>query len=263
MSSDNGNDIIGAFFGAGFGIYSFFRGFRLLRNKRIVENTPTSKCRSVAMGPVEVAGRAVGEQTVPSPIGQIPCFCSHLLIERWQRSGKSHKWVKVHEEKIGIPFQIEDETGRVKVDPSEAELDIPCELEYSTASGLKPVLRLTLERMQRAHSFSGAIPQRFQSFCLAHGVGFHGKMRFFERNLSPDDSAYVLGVADELPGVQDEQQRILIRKGKHHPWFFIAEASEKQVLSRLGRHTWLHIFGGAALCLACLGYLLYRFGMLR
>lgn len=260
MSSDNGNDIIGAFMGAGFGVYSFFRGFRVLRNKRLIENTPTSKCRSVAMGLCEVAGRAVGEQTIPSLIGHMPCYCSQVLVERYERRGKSSRWVKLRQEFQGVPFFLEDSTGRVRVDPAGAELDIPAELEYSTSSGARPLLGMTLERL-RAGGHSGAeIANLFAGYCASRGIGFHGTMRFTERNLATGDPVYVLGSAEEQRGVADEFERVIIRKGKHHPWFFIAEASEKELLKKMSTSTLLNIFGGAALSLACAGYLLYKFG---
>ena len=259
MSSDNGNDIVGAFAGAGFGVYSFFRGFRVLRNKRLMENTPTSKCRSVAMGLCEVAGRATGEKTIPSLIGRLPCYCTQILIERYEKRGKSHRWVTVHERQDGVPFFLEDNTGRVLVEPTGAELDIPPELEYNDGS-TSALLGMTLERLKASGHSSRDVSSLFYSYCAANGISAMGTMRFTERNLGPGDPAFVLGSAEERRGVQDEHERVVVRKGKHHPWFFIAESSEKELLKKMGRSTLLHIFGGAALCLACLGYLLLKFG---
>lgn len=258
MSRDN-DDITWAFLGAGFGVFSFFRGFRVLRNKRLIENTPTSKCRSVAMGFVEVAGRATGEQTIPSLIGRLPCYCTHILIERYQKRGKSSRWVKVHEEKQGIPFFLEDATGRVKVDPTGAELDVPPELEHSEGI-TRALLGMTLARFGETGRSAGDLSGLFSSYCASRGISTMGRMRFCERNLAPGDPVYVLGSAEEQRGVQDEHERVVIRKGKHHPWFFIAESSEKELLKNLGRSTALNIFGGAALSLGCAGYLLYKFG---
>jgi hypothetical protein len=259
MSKDN-DDITWAFVGTGFGAVSFFRGFRVLRNKRLIENTPTSKCRSIAMGMVEVAGRATGAQTMPSLIGKLPCYCSHILIERYERRGKSSRWVNVHERQDGIPFHIEDSTGRMLVDPAGAELDIPPELEHSEGT-TKALLGMTLSRFRETGRAASDIPSLFYSYCAANGVSSMGQMRFTERNLGPGDPAFVLGSAEERRGVQDEHERIVIRKGKHHPWFFIAESSEKELLKKLGRSTLLYIYGGAALCLACLAYLLHKFGL--
>jgi len=258
MSNDN-DDITWAFAGSGFGVFWFFRGFRVLRNKRLVENTPTSKCRSVAMGFVEVAGRATGERTIPSLIGGLPCYCTQILIERYEKRGKSSRWVNIHERRMGTPFFLEDATGRVKVDPEGAELDVPAELEYGHSS-TPNLLGMTLERLKAAGHSSGSLSSLFYSYCARNGISAMGQMRFSERNLAPGDPVYVLGSAEEQRGVQDEQERIIIRKGKHHPWFFIAESSEKEILKKMGRSTLLHIFGGAALTLVCVGYLLNKFG---
>lgn len=256
-SDDEG--ILWAFVGMGFGVFSFFRGFRHLRNKRLMENTPTSKCRSVAMGLAEVAGTAQGGLKMPSLIGNIPCYCSQVLIERYEKRGKNSSWVKVHENMQGVIFQVQDETGRVKVDPRGAELDIPVEIEYSTDAGIGSLLGLTLSRMHEAKVSSAMVPSLFVNYCGRQGVSFHGRMRFFERNICAGDPVYVLGSAEALPGVEDEQERVIFRRGKHHPWYVIAEASEKELLSKLGTTTLLHIYGGAALTLACIGFLLFRF----
>jgi len=258
MSKDN--DITWAFAGTGFGVFWFFRGFRVLRNKRLVENTPTSKCRSVAMGFVEVAGRATGEQKILSLIGGLPCYCSQVIVERYEKRGKSSSWRTVHEKTMGTPFFLEDATGRVRVDPADAELDIPPELQYSSDESSPNLLGMTLERLKAAGHSSSSLPVLFERYCHRNGISTMGRMRFAERNLAPGDPVYVLGSAEEQRGVQDEQERILIRKGKHHPWFFIAEASEKEILKKMGRSTLLHIFGGAALTLVCVGYLLNKFG---
>jgi len=259
MSSD-GDNLTWAFVGAGFGAFSFFRGFRMLRNKRLIENTPTSKCRSIAMGLVEVAGRAAGEKTMPSLIGHLPSYCSQILIERYEKRGKNHRWVTVHKRTAGIPFFLEDNTGRVLVDPEGAEMDIPPELEHSEGI-TSALLGMTLNRLRDSGRSTGDIPALFSVYCAANGISTWGRMRFTERNLGPGDPAYVLGSAEEQRGVADEHERIIIRKGKHHPWFFVAEASEKDLLKKMGRSTLLHIFGGAALCLACVAYLLYKFGL--
>lgn len=261
MSVEINNDVIGALAFCGLGVFFFFYGFRYLRNKRLVENLPTSKCRSIAMGLVEVAGRAAGEATVPSFIGQVPCYCSQIEIERYQSRGKHSEWVTVHKEQLGIPFYVQDETGRVKVDPAGAEFDVPADVKYTTENGLEKLVRFFFGDSDRSQA-GQEVERRFRNFCASRGVRFAGRMRFTEKNLSPGDPVYVLGTAMEVPGAQDEQERIIIRKGPHHPWYFIAEASEKEVLAKLGRYAWLSIFGGAAAALAALAWLLNHFGWL-
>ncbi|MCL6566510.1 MAG: E3 ubiquitin ligase family protein [Acidobacteriia bacterium] len=261
MSVEINDDVIGALVFFGLGLFFFFYGFRHLRNKRLVENIPTSKCRSVAMGLVEVAGRAAGNTTVPSGIGQVPCYCSQIMIERYERRGKSSRWVTVHKENLGIPFYVEDDTGRVKVDPTGAELDLPVDIQYTTESGVEKLVRFFFGDSGR-NRLEQEIERRFRDFCESRGVRFTGPMRFTEKNLCQGDPVYVLGTATEVPGAQDEQERIIICKGQHHPWYFIAEASEKEVLSKLSRNTWLSVFGGAVVALVALAWLLHRFGWL-
>lgn len=262
MSVEINDDVIGALVFLGLGLFFFFYGFRHLRNKRLVENIPTSKCRSVAMGLVEVAGRAAGDDTVPSLIGQVPCYYSQIEIDRYERRGKRSRWVRVHKENLGIPFYVEDDTGRVKVDPSDAELDVPADVRYTTENGLEKLVRFFFGDSDR-NPAGQEVERRFRHFCESRGIHFTGQMRFTEKNLSPGDPVYVLGTAMEVFGAQDEQERIMICKGQHHPWYFIAEASEKEVLSKLTRNTWLSILGGAATALAALAWLLHHFGWLR
>ena len=57
---------------AGAGLAGWY-GFLCLRLKRRVENTPTSRIRSLAMGMVEVKGKAIRSYALVSPMTQLPC----------------------------------------------------------------------------------------------------------------------------------------------------------------------------------------------
>jgi hypothetical protein len=96
----------------------FIGGFRLLHLKRLIENTPTSKVRSIAMGRVEVHGTARRQYALFSPMTNIACIYYRLV--RYKRNQKNN-WVVSSITSSGhVPFWIEDETGRVSVDPSAA-----------------------------------------------------------------------------------------------------------------------------------------------
>lgn len=96
----------------------FWGGFHYLRLKRTVENTPTSKIRSVAMGMVEVKGRAIRQYALISPMTHIACAWYRLTKYRRDRN---KNWVVSSVICSGnVPFLIEDETGRVCVDPTGA-----------------------------------------------------------------------------------------------------------------------------------------------
>ena len=53
--------------GVTLGPYFFWRGFLLLRRKRLIMDTPRSNIRSAALGRVEITGKAVGPYTHVAP----------------------------------------------------------------------------------------------------------------------------------------------------------------------------------------------------
>lgn len=94
--------------------------FRRLVLKRQIENTPTSKIRSVAMGMVEIKGTARRQYALVSPMSNIACVFYRLT--RYKRNNKNN-WVVSSITSSGqVPFWVEDDTGRISVDPSGASV---------------------------------------------------------------------------------------------------------------------------------------------
>lgn len=111
------NGLLPALLAAG----AFWGGFYYLRLKRHLENLPTSKARSVALGLVEVHGRARRKYAVVSPMTQQPCVFYRL--RKLRRNHENQVWEEVSTTDCGpIPFAIEDDTGRLTVDPRGAVL---------------------------------------------------------------------------------------------------------------------------------------------
>lgn len=122
-----GNEPIVALVGLGLGIYFFIAGFKELKSKRIIQNIPTSKINTGAVGTnVEVTGRIICEkdQIVQAPISGRPCAFYSIEIQRWERnrstrSGSfgSHNsihrghWVTVESFYSGKGFYIDDGSG--------------------------------------------------------------------------------------------------------------------------------------------------------
>lgn len=102
------------------GVGCFFAGFNLFRLKRRIENTPTSRIRSLAMGMVEVHGRARRQYALVAPMTQLPCV--YYRLRRYRRNEKSN-WKLTSDTNSGhVPFIIEDSTGRVSVNPRGASV---------------------------------------------------------------------------------------------------------------------------------------------
>lgn len=101
-------------------VLSFGYGFYHLRIKRKIENVPTSRIRSVAMGMVEVKGRALRKYALVTPMSHVPCV--YYRLTRY-RKDKNNRW-KV----VGVTtsdnasFFLEDDTGRIEINPSKGRV---------------------------------------------------------------------------------------------------------------------------------------------
>lgn len=173
--------------GAAVGIYLFCHGFFLLRRKRLIMNTPASKIRSAAMGLVEISGLATGPYTVTAPITGVACYYYRTLVWQWKQSGRSSAWVKECDESLHVPFYLEDETGRLLVNPQGAELDIHRDFhdEFSSTSFFPKDLE---------------VPANIEKFLLMHGVSAGKKTRVEEYCIKPKNALFILGTLAENHG---------------------------------------------------------------
>jgi hypothetical protein len=176
--------IIG-FFG---GIYLFIQGFRLLQRRHLILNTPVSKIRSASLGMVELNGLAVGPYTVVAPITARSCYYYRTVAWEWKRSGRSSEWVKVAAECLHVPFFLDDNTGKVLVDPRSADLDIHRDFQEEFCDSF-----FTLKE---------EAPANVHSFLSRHGVSTSNKIKVEEFCIKPKNSLFVLGTLAENPGLE-------------------------------------------------------------
>ena len=113
------------------GLILFLAGFPLVasalkayRRSRYVKDTPSSTPGSIALGRAEVQGTARPiNETLPHPIGGDPVLLFHYLRLYGTREEENSTIWKVRDEaSLGSPFFLEDDDGRVVVDPKEATL---------------------------------------------------------------------------------------------------------------------------------------------
>ncbi|MGA8493028.1 MAG: GIDE domain-containing protein [Terriglobales bacterium] len=185
--SSGSDGIAVAVIGAFAGVYVFYRGFRLLQRKRLILNTPASKIRSAALGLVEINGLAVGPYTLTAPITGLPCFYFHSTAWQWQQRGRNTQWVKVAEERLHVPFFLDDNTGRVLVDPQGAEMDIHRDFHDEFGTSL--------------FSSSLEIPSNISGFLARHGVSTDKKIKIDEYCIKPKNALFILGTLAQNPGL--------------------------------------------------------------
>ena len=180
MSDDR--DILYACIGFGGGIWWFFQGFKLFRKKQLIDNIPTSTVRAMAMGLVELSGRAQRATPLKGPLSQEDCVAYTYLIERYEQRNKSSSWVTIAKgNSFQCSFDLEDDTGRVTIVPQNVEFIV--DPAYSFTTGWGKALTPNLINFMNASSIS------------YRGLFGNHTLRFTECNIKPGDSIYVLGTA--------------------------------------------------------------------
>ena len=191
------------------GLVFFLFGFLSFRKKRLIENTPTSKIRSLAMGLVEIYGDVIPAEgnLLISPLLKKDCVYYHYLVERYEEHYDSQtketkgEWKTVESETKSVRFDLQDDSGKVLVDPNHA--DIKISKNYQTQQG---------------------------------------DMRYSEWYIEPNEKLYILGTAGENPFKGDASvahvDTIMIQKGKEEKQYLISDKSEKQILRGLAFKTY-------------------------
>ncbi len=187
-SSNPGGFILWCLIGICTGIYLFVQGFRLLQRRQLILNTPASKIRSASMGMVELNGLAVGPYTMVAPITTRPCYCYRTFVWEWKQAGKNKQWVKVAAECMHVPFFLDDNTGKVLVDPRGADLDLHQDFHQEFCDGF--------------FTTKEEAPPNVRSFLSRHGISTTNKIKVEESCIKPKNALFLLGTLDENPGLE-------------------------------------------------------------
>ena len=170
------------------GIHLFIRGFRLLQRRRLVLDTPSSKIRSASMGMVEVSGLAVGPYTMIAPITARPCYYYRTLVWEWKQQGKNKQWVRVAGECMHVPFFVDDNTGRMLVDPRGADLELHRDFEQEFCDSF--------------FTTKDPAPSNVVGFLSRHGIVTNNKIKVEEFCIKPKNALFILGTLAENPGLE-------------------------------------------------------------
>ena len=271
MSSDDSTKIdLWLTLGFGAGLYYFYQGFRAYREYRVLADTPEVPIHSVAMGLVEVHGKATGVPPVPSPVTRSPCYFYKVDIEHWVTDKNGGHWSHLVTDADGPRFYLADGTGKVLVDAHKAEFDLIQTARIETrGSGWGSLF-------SGVGSSSGSAATRYdlgtyasEAVARHKGASFFGsstrsgeRFRLTEHLVVPEHWYDVTGTCVENPEPQDEYDRNLIVKGTNEPTFLISWRSEQEIQRKLRNRAALRIFGGGILAVACLGIFLAKHGWL-
>jgi len=268
------------------GIFLFFAGFRKLWRKRLIQNIPTSRVRSIAMGLVEIYGKAVPDLLLTAPYTKTPCVFFHVIVERLERRhtsrGSSHRWVREFETKTDIPFYLEDETGCVAVDPRGADTEL--EMRYNVTEGNRRYREYHIADREEIYILGSAkretgVEEKIHTETEKRVREIiedpEEKVRLdTNRDMWIDDDEWKAArkkIREEVRGemavsagdkpetfkkVPGLLENVVIGKGENERHYIISSRSEKEMIDSYRRSVFLLIAGGAILTVACLKILL-------
>jgi hypothetical protein len=220
--SNPGSLLLCCLLGFAAGIYLFFYGFRLLQRRRLILDTPFSKIRSAAMGMVEISGLAVGPYTMVAPITARLCYYYRTQVWEWKQEGRNKAWVKVATECRHVPFFLDDNTGRLLVDPRGADLDLHRDFQQQFCDSF--------------FTTKDPAPANVHSFLARHGVSTSNKIKVEECCIKPKNSLFILGTLGDNPGIEVKPEAI-------------HDDEEVSLISSLGRASQSLSLGGFSLSL--------------
>ena len=233
------------------GTLLFFAGIKWFGHKRLIENVPTSKIRSIAMGLVEIFGKVipVEKNLLLSPFSNTECVYYKYSIERWTQKDKQHHWQVVNSGKTSLTFKLQDETGFVLIDPVGAKIDIKT-TTFSSGAGQNPAF----------------IIQNFLKLNNLTYEGFFGinyKMRYRESIIIPNDDLFIIGNATDNPFQEDgtaqhSMDDIMINRGDSD-LYHISQKLEKSVIRSYTAKALGGIIGGSIIIVICYNVLLMMF----
>ncbi|OGS44404.1 MAG: hypothetical protein A2539_02110 [Elusimicrobia bacterium RIFOXYD2_FULL_34_15] len=170
------------------GLFVFNYGHKQHLKKKLIENIPTSKIRSVAMGFSEVNGLAKQKFPLKSSLTHTDCVYYKFTIEREKTGNKGHKyWVLTNSGQSTTYFYVQDGNDKLLVDPLNAEIIIEPDYRFTDIEG-----------------------SRF---------GQPSRVRFTEWYIKPDDYIYILGSVKKFKdSIIDRKDKLLecLRKLKEN-----------------------------------------------
>jgi hypothetical protein len=182
--------------------------WRSLERARTIEDIPTAKARSAHQGYVELEGRGqqMDGEPIIAPLSGLPCVWYRYRVERqetYEEGGRTRqRWVAIESGESTDVFWLEDNTGRVAVDPVGAEITPKHKDVWNSHADLIGFARQ---------------PAQVVQFLAKHRSG--ERLRFTEERINPHDHIYAIGLLRNLGSLAsqptvDEEVRQLLRQWK-------------------------------------------------
>ncbi len=192
------------------------------KKARLIEDIPTSKTRSAAIGLSEFYGKVIpSTDLLTSPIENKKCVYYSYSVQELRKSGKNSTWVTIASGIKFSPFYLEDETGKILINPSYSETKFKPDLNTSSGTFKDPP--------ENVKNFLKSINISYESL-----FGMNKSMRYSEIVVEPNDMLYVIGtvkVNQDVKSSDRGSQNLIV--AKENNMFILSDSSEKSLVSSL------------------------------
>lgn len=251
------------------GVFLLLYGFGNWKQKRLLEDYPISRIRSLAMGKVEVVGTAVPRVPMRSPYGGVDCVYFRYQLQEFVQDVQGRtRWRNVaNGSSGGIPFGVKDDTGEIMVLPRGARVDLSDRRTLPVKGGRTRAIEECIPAyghvlvMGTARPVQAEPPDRRRELALRLRALKRDKERLArfdtDGNGRIDDGEWAAAVATVRSEILDEhldtpaesRDRALIGGGDAGGLFLISDRSEEKLVRRLAMSTWVGVIGGLGLFL--------------
>lgn len=184
-------------------VYTSWRTWRFASHIRLIEDKPTAKIRSAPQGYVELEGRGKLMEGPPiiAKLSGLPCVWFRYKIEELvtinTSRGGHRRWQTIDKGESTETFWLEDETGRVVIDPEGAQVMPRHKDKWRSQSSFRGITR----------------PAFITNYVATHHIG--SNYRFTEERINSGDRLYTLGLLRNVSSFTgtttvDEDVRVLL-----------------------------------------------------
>lgn len=253
------------FFGAFFvvGLLLVWDGFRTWQRKRLMQDTPTERVRSAAIGRTELTGtgKPIGDP-LRRPFDDGTCLVAAWEIEEWEQDHdekgrpRGGHWSNVDSGTLTAPFLLDDGTGTIRVEPDD-DTSFRFRDEHERQIRVRPSAQEPEEVADflRHHTDVDVPPKG-----TIMGFLFGEDRRYTQRYIPTGADLYLLG-ATEPTDVEGSSTGLVFRRDTGSDQFIVSALSESELASK---SRWLapaKIVAGIAVSAVTLIFLLGALGI--
>lgn len=262
LQSGSSDDTLGVLVMFVAGLLLVYHGFRKWQRMRLMQDTPTEKVRSAAVGRTELTGTGKpidGIGTIDQPFTDGECLVATYEIEEWEEEedddgGSDGHWSTVDSGTLVTPFVIDDGTGRMRVEPDEdATFDISSENRtrfHVGANRTPPDEVVEFFERRYADDDEGLLDTLLDWDPSVRGSE---KRRYTQEVIPPGERLYLLGGARPMDGASGSNaDRLVLGRDGGSDEFIVSDRSEEELVSNYRWAAPAQIVGGLALSSAML-----------